>query len=60
MANFTTADVVIVNPAVLEQQVYAAAEKAGATITSQWSVFQLCPAPIVGITAPTAKARRPR
>ncbi len=58
MEDFTTADVVIVNPAVPPTNKFiAAAEKAGATITSQVELFfQLCPAPIVGITGSNGKS----
>lgn len=58
MEDFTTADVVIVNPAVPPTNKYiAAAEKTGATITSQVELFfELCPAPIVGITGSNGKS----
>lgn len=58
MEDFTTAEVVIVNPAVPPNNKFiAAAQKAGAMITSQVELFfQLCPAPIVGITGSNGKS----
>lgn len=58
MDDFTTSDIVIVNPAVPPTNKFiAAAEKAGATITSQVELFfQLCPAPIIGITGSNGKS----
>jgi UDP-N-acetylmuramoylalanine--D-glutamate ligase len=56
--DFTTADVIIANPAVPpENRFLAAAHKAGVTITSQVELFfQLCPAPIIGITGSNGKS----
>lgn len=58
MEDFTTADVVIVNPAVPLDNVYVqAARRAGALISSQVELFfQFCPAPIVGITGSNGKS----
>ena len=58
MEDFTTADIVIVNPAVPPSNKFiAAAQNAGAVITSQVELFfQLCPAPIVGITGSNGKS----
>ena len=56
--DFAGADILIVNPAVPPDNRYIRiAEKAGALITSQIELFfQLCPAPIVGITGANGKS----
>jgi UDP-N-acetylmuramoylalanine--D-glutamate ligase len=58
MEDFIDSDVVIVNPAVPPDNVFlTAAKQAGATLTSQVELFfQLCPAPIVGITGSNGKS----
>jgi UDP-N-acetylmuramoylalanine--D-glutamate ligase len=58
MEDFTTADVIIVNPAVPPGNKFlAAAKQAGVLLTSQAELFfQLCPAPIVGITGSNGKS----
>ncbi|MEN6385008.1 MAG: UDP-N-acetylmuramoyl-L-alanine--D-glutamate ligase [Phycisphaerales bacterium] len=56
--DFTDSDVIIVNPAVDENNEYIrAAVKNGKTITSQMEIFfQLCPAKIVAITGSNGKS----
>jgi UDP-N-acetylmuramoylalanine--D-glutamate ligase len=56
--DFTTADVVIVNPAVPPGNKFlAAAQQAGVKLASQVELFfQFCPAPIVGITGSNGKS----
>ncbi len=56
--DFTSADIVIVNPAVPPSNKFlAAAQKAGVMLTSQVELFfQFCPAPIVGITGSNGKS----
>jgi UDP-N-acetylmuramoylalanine--D-glutamate ligase len=58
LADFTDSDVIIVNPAVDENNPYIeAAKKAGVLITSQIEIFfQLCPAKIVAITGSNGKS----
>jgi UDP-N-acetylmuramoylalanine--D-glutamate ligase len=58
MLDFTSADLVIVNPAVPPDNLFiTAAKQAGAILTSQVELFfQLCPAPIVGITGSNGKS----
>ena len=57
-ADFSGADILIVNPAVLPDNRYIKmAQKSGALITSQMEIFfQLCPAQIVGITGANGKS----
>ncbi|MBN2139151.1 MAG: UDP-N-acetylmuramoyl-L-alanine--D-glutamate ligase [Sedimentisphaerales bacterium] len=57
-ADFRHADFVVVNPAVPpENQFLRIARQAGAELTSQIEIFfQLCPAPIVGITGANGKS----
>ena len=57
-ADFTGADVLVVNPAVRRDSEYLAmAERAGAEITSEMNVFMsVCPAPIVGVTGSSGKS----
>ncbi len=56
--DFSGADILIVNPAVPPNNRYIQiAQQAGALITSQMEIFfQLCPAPIVGITGANGKS----
>ena len=56
--DFCNADILIVNPAVPADNAYVRmARKGGALITSQVELFfQLCPAPIVGITGANGKS----
>ena len=56
--DFETAEMVIVNPAVPPNNAFVLlAEKSGALITSQVELFfQMCPAPIVGITGANGKS----
>jgi UDP-N-acetylmuramoylalanine--D-glutamate ligase len=56
--DFTAADVVIVNPAVPPGNTFVQlAQDSGALITSQVELFfQMCPAPIVGITGANGKS----
>jgi UDP-N-acetylmuramoylalanine--D-glutamate ligase len=58
MEDFIDADVIIVNPAVPPDNLFlTAAKQAGAILTSQVELFfQLCPAPIVGITGSNGKS----
>ncbi|MFA6186323.1 MAG: UDP-N-acetylmuramoyl-L-alanine--D-glutamate ligase [Phycisphaerae bacterium] len=58
LEDFTSSDVIIVNPAVDENNQYIdMAKKAGALITSQIEIFfQLCPAKIVAITGSNGKS----
>ncbi|MHB0946679.1 MAG: UDP-N-acetylmuramoyl-L-alanine--D-glutamate ligase [Sedimentisphaerales bacterium] len=58
LEDFTNSDVIIVNPAVDENNQYIdAAKKSGALITSQIEIFfQLCPAKIVAITGSNGKS----
>jgi len=57
-ADFTEADVVVVNPAVPKESPYLTmARKAGATITAEMTLFvEACPATIVGITGSAGKS----
>ncbi|MHC4926224.1 MAG: UDP-N-acetylmuramoyl-L-alanine--D-glutamate ligase [Planctomycetota bacterium] len=56
--DFRSADVLIVNPAVPPENEYIRmARQGGALITSQMELFfQLCPAPIIGITGANGKS----
>jgi UDP-N-acetylmuramoylalanine--D-glutamate ligase len=56
--DFIDADVIIVNPAVPPDNLFlTAAKQAGAILTSQVELFfQLCPAPIVGVTGSNGKS----
>jgi UDP-N-acetylmuramoylalanine--D-glutamate ligase len=58
MEDFIDADIIIVNPAVPPDDLFlAAAKQAGVRLTSQVELFfQLCPAPIVGITGSNGKS----
>jgi len=58
LEDFTNSDVIIVNPAVDENNQYInAAKKSGALITSQIEIFfQLCPAKIIAITGSNGKS----
>jgi UDP-N-acetylmuramoylalanine--D-glutamate ligase len=57
-ADFEQADMVVVNPAVpLDNEFVQIARKAGRRVTSQIELFfQLCPAPIIGITGANGKS----
>ncbi|MHC5083092.1 MAG: Mur ligase family protein, partial [Planctomycetota bacterium] len=57
-ADFTGADVVIVNPAVPpDNKLVQTAARAGALVTSQMELFfQLCPACVIGITGANGKS----
>jgi UDP-N-acetylmuramoylalanine--D-glutamate ligase len=58
MEDFTSADIIIVNPAVPpDNKFLTAAKQAGVLLTSQVELFfQLCPALIVGITGSNGKS----
>ena len=57
-ADFTTSDLIIVNPAVPPENEYLAiARKAGVNLTTEMNLFwQYCPAPITGITGSNGKS----
>ncbi len=57
-ADFTGADVLVVNPAVPPSSPYLArAREAGAEITAEMNLFvEACPAPIVGVTGSSGKS----